>query len=78
VKRIIKVRVVEKCLKNFSNSDMGFIALALEEKDKNCRNQQEEMKRKWVHNAWKSRTLEEECYTLLARLKKEDTLKVKL
>lgn len=51
--------------RNFSNSDLGIIALALEEEEKK--------KRKWVHNAWKSRTVEGEFYTLFPHLMDDET-----
>lgn len=59
-------------LQHFSNSDLGVIALALEEEDRNWRNKQEK-KRKWVHTAWKSRTVEGEFYTLFPHLMDDET-----
>jgi len=51
--------------KHFRNSELGVIALALEEKDNNWISQHAKKKRKWVHNVWESITVKGQFYTLL-------------
>ena len=58
---------------NFRNSELGILALALEEEDKNWRRKEGRRKRKWVLNTWKSRPVEGEFYTLLPHLMDDET-----
>lgn len=55
--------------RNLTNSDLGIIALALEEENKARRRSQGVVKRrKWVAKAWKRRLVEGEFYTLMPHL----------
>lgn len=50
----------------FSNSDLAIVAIALEEEEKT---RSKKLKKKiWVHNAWKSRSVEGEFITLYPHL----------
>ena len=62
-----------KLFSNFRNSELGIIALALEEEDENWRRKLGRRKMKWIHNAWKSRPVEGEFYTLLPHLMDDET-----
>jgi hypothetical protein len=42
---------------NFQNSELGMIALALEEEDVNWRKKHTSCKRKWIDSAWKKRLI---------------------
>jgi len=44
--------------KSFKNSELAIIALALEEEDEKWRSEHKRKKKMWIHNAWKSRTIE--------------------
>ncbi|KAG8277900.1 hypothetical protein J6590_031947 [Homalodisca vitripennis] len=57
----------------FKSSDLGIIAMALEEEDEERRKQRPVKRRKWVENAWKRRTIEGEFYTLMPHLIDNET-----
>ncbi|KAG8292801.1 hypothetical protein J6590_030255 [Homalodisca vitripennis] len=57
----------------FKSSDLGIIAMALEEEDEERRKQRPVTRRKWVDNAWKRRTIEGEFYTLMPHLIDNET-----
>jgi hypothetical protein len=52
---------------NLKNSELGMIALALEE-DVNWRKKHASRKRKWIDSVWKKRSIEGEFCTLLPHL----------
>ncbi|KAG8243729.1 hypothetical protein J6590_039737 [Homalodisca vitripennis] len=64
---------IRSMFSKFKSSDLGIIAMALEEEDEERRKQRPVTRRKWVDNAWKRRTIEGEFYTLMPHLIDNET-----
>ncbi|KAJ8927582.1 hypothetical protein NQ314_019927 [Rhamnusium bicolor] len=66
--------MVERMFAYFRNSELGIIALALdEEEEKVEKRRQKRGRRKWVHSTWKTRPVQEEFWTLFPHLMDDET-----